>query len=407
MKMNLENIQWCVFDLNEIFPNIQRGKRLKKDDHKVGNQPYVSSTGLNNGVDGFVGNTEKVRKFRKCITIANSGSVGVTFFQPFSFVASDHVTKLENKNFNKNIYLFISSIAKRLSEKYSFNREINDKRIQREKILLPINSKGEPNYAFMEHYIRQIENEKIAKFQNYITKRIEHVKEFKVLEPLIQKEWGEFEIGKLFKLYPGKSKGLNHLKKSILGINYLGATNSNNGVLANVESEGNEKLIQSGNCIAFIRNGEGSMGFSIYKAESFIATSDITVGYSEYLNREIGLFITTIADNIRGKYNFGYKRSDTRLKKEKLQLPIDKKGNPDFEYMENYIKKLEYEKLTKYIERKTTEEPCIIKKLHKLIDLEHDNETYKIIPDELQKVSEAKMEYLTGKEPSSENPVKR
>lgn len=354
MEINLKNIQWGEFNLNEIFPNIQRGKRLKKDDHNAGNRPYVSSSALNNGIDGFVGNTEKVRKFRNCLTIANSGSVGATFFQPFSFVASDHITKLENKDFSKYVYLFISSISKRLSEKYSFNREINDKRIQREKIILPINSKGEPDYTFMESYMRHKEHEKITKFQNYIAKRIEQVKDFKEVEPFSQKEWGEFEIGKLFKLYPGKSKGLNHLKKSSLGINYLGATNINNGVLAYVATEGNEKMIQSGNCIAFIRNGEGSMGFSVYKAECFIATSDISVGYSEYLNREIGMFITTIADNIRGKYNFGYKRSDTRLKKEKLQLPIDKKGNPDYEYMENYIKKLEYEKLTKYIERQTT-----------------------------------------------------
>ena len=68
----------------------------------------------------------------------------------------------------------------------------------------------------------------------------------------------------------------------------------------------------------------------------------------------IGLFITTIADKVRGKYNFGYKRSDTRLKKEKLQLPIDKDGQPDFDYMVNYIKKLEYEKLKKYMKYKYT-----------------------------------------------------
>lgn len=353
MDKDLKKIEWGEFDLNQIFPEIQRGKRLKKGDHKIGIQPYVSSSAVNNGIDGFVGNTVKVRRFSNCLTIANSGSVGATFFQPFSFVASDHVTKLENKDFNEHIYLFISSITKRLSEKYSFNREINDKRIQREKIILPINSKGEPDFEFMEQYMCKKEQEKIEKFENYINKRIEQVKDFKEIEPLNEKEWGVFEIGKLFKMYPGKSKGLNHLNKSNLGINYLGATSSNNGVLAYVESVGNEKMIQKGNCIAFIRNGEGSMGFSIYKAEKFIATSDISVGYSKFLNREIGLFITTIADKVRGKYNFGYKRSDTRLKKEKIQLPIDKVGQPDFAYMVNYIKRLEYEKLTKYIERKT------------------------------------------------------
>jgi len=49
----LKNIQWGGY-LNDIFPEIQRGKLLKKDDHKKGNVPYVSSTAFNNGVDGFV-----------------------------------------------------------------------------------------------------------------------------------------------------------------------------------------------------------------------------------------------------------------------------------------------------------------------------------------------------------------
>ena len=40
--------------------------------------------------------------------------------------------------------------------------------------------------------------------------------------------------------------------------------------------------------------------------------------------------------------------------RQKLLFPIDKKGKIDYDYMENYIKKIEYEKLTKYIERKTT-----------------------------------------------------
>jgi hypothetical protein len=341
--MDLKNIRWGEFYLNEIFSKIQRGKRLKKDDHISGTVPYISSTGLNNGVDSFIGNQEGVRKFENCLTIANSGSVGSTFYQPFIFVASDHVTKLENPIYNKYVYLFISTISRRLSEKYSFNREINDKRIQKEKIILPINHKGEPDFYFMEQYMQQKEIDKLKSFQIYINTRLEEIKDFKEVEPLNQKRFGEFEVGKLFKLFPGKSKGLNHLQKNNWGINYLGATNLNNGVLASVEIKGNETMIQKGNSIAFIRNGEGSMGFSVYKAEDFIATSDISVGYSDNLNREIGLFITTIADKIRGKYNFGYKRSDTRLKKEKLLLPINQFGKPDFDYMENFMKKFQYE----------------------------------------------------------------
>ena len=155
---------WEEFYLNEIFTHIQRGKRLKKDDHKKGKIPYVSSTSLNNGIDSYVGNTKNVRVFSNCLTIANSGSVGETFYQPFSVIASDHVTKLENNELNSYTYLFISTVSKRLSEKYSFNREINDNRIQKEKILLPINSKKEPDYEYMENYIKKIEFEKLNKY---------------------------------------------------------------------------------------------------------------------------------------------------------------------------------------------------------------------------------------------------
>ena len=119
---------------------------------------------MNNGIDGFVSNKEKVRIFKNGLSIANSGSVGATFYQPFSFVASDHITGLESDNFKEFIYLFISTVTKRLSEKYSFNREINDARIQREKILLPTDKKGQPDYNYMENYIKRLEYKKLSNY---------------------------------------------------------------------------------------------------------------------------------------------------------------------------------------------------------------------------------------------------
>ena len=55
----------------------------------------------------------------------------------------------------------------RFSEKYSFNREINDTRIKKEKILLPTNSKNEPDYAYMENYMKALESEKIKQYLRY------------------------------------------------------------------------------------------------------------------------------------------------------------------------------------------------------------------------------------------------
>ena len=126
--------------------------------------PYVSSTGSNNGVDGYVNNKEKVRIFSNCLTIANSGSVGASFFHPYEFVASDHITKLENNNLNEYSYKFITSLVKRLGVKYSFNREMNDSRIKKEKILLPVNLQNKPDYEYMENYMKQLEYKKLQEY---------------------------------------------------------------------------------------------------------------------------------------------------------------------------------------------------------------------------------------------------
>lgn len=75
----LKSKNWRSFFLNEIFTTIQRGKRLTKANQLPGDMPYVSSTSFSNGIDGFIGNEKNVRKFSKCITIANSGSVGSVF----------------------------------------------------------------------------------------------------------------------------------------------------------------------------------------------------------------------------------------------------------------------------------------------------------------------------------------
>lgn len=169
----IRDCKWKDFDVKEVFPNILRGRRLKTDDHISGTMPYVSSSALDNGVDNFVSNNQGVRIFNNCLTIANSGSVGATFYHPYSFVASDHVTSLANNSFNKYIYLFGGNITSRLSEKYSFNREIKDSRLQREKIMLPVNDCGEPDYEYMEKYMRRIEYRLITRYINKRLKTLE------------------------------------------------------------------------------------------------------------------------------------------------------------------------------------------------------------------------------------------
>ncbi len=350
MEMDLKNVEWGEFVFEEVFnitstsSGIDSNKLIKK----LGNIPYVTRSEKENGFDSFICQQDSKYKTDNENVITVGLDTQTVFYQPNKFYTGQNIQVLANKNLNQNISNFLIPLIKRQLEKFNWGGNgATLTRLKRSKILLPTTSKGEPDYAFMETYMRQKEQKKLQQYQIFIEQHISQLKHYQEVETLNEKVWGEFEIGKLFKLSQGKSKGLNHLTKSRIGVNYLGATNLNNGVLCQVVED--KKLVHKGNAIAFIRNGEGSMGYSVYKAESFIATSDISVGYSPLLTRFSGMFITTVADGVRGKYNFGYKRSGNRLTKEKLLLPQTKNREPDYAYMENYMKRLEFQKLSQYL----------------------------------------------------------
>lgn len=352
----LMNVKWGEFKIESLF-SIEKCKCSNVSLLKNGDTPYIGATNRNNGVVRHVEYCNKLVTKGNCIAFIcdGEGSIGYSIYKFEDFIGSTTVKAGRMERLNRHIGLFITTIADRVRGKYNFGFKRTEDHLKKETILLPITSSGDPDYDFMEQYMRNVEIEKVRLFKKSISDRIANFSSPEKLTPLNDKKWSEFKIENLFVIEAGKSKGLNHLKPSKYGISYLGATNNNNGVLTTVDRV--EGMIQRGNAIAFIRNGEGSMGYSVYKKEDFIATSDITVGYNDNLNPYVGMFITTIADKIRGKYNFGYKRSDGRLKKETLQLPVNEIGMPDYEYMEQYMRNIERNKLEKYL--KHLEHTCI------------------------------------------------
>lgn len=166
--LGLDEVEWGPFYVADIFEEIERGKRLKKADHKHGNVPYASSTAMNNGIDGFIEATAGTRVFGNCISLANSGSVGSAFYEPFDFVASDHVTHLKTNGFSEWVYLFLATTVRKQSVNFNFNREINDARIKKMQIMLPTASDGKPDYAYMEQYAKNMMLKKYEQYLDYL-----------------------------------------------------------------------------------------------------------------------------------------------------------------------------------------------------------------------------------------------
>lgn len=339
--LNLNDREWRPFFLTELFPQIQRGKRLKTENHSPGKTPYVSSSALNNGVDNFISNTEKVRIFSDCISLANSGSVGSSFYEPFAFVASDHITHLKNEKYNKYHYLFIASILNRLSQKYNFNREINDNRISREKIMLPVDAAGNLDLDFMELYIKEREKQLIQKYKAFISNNIQYGGVSTNLESV---KWKAFYINEIFSISAGK-----RLTKADMDngqIPFIGATDSNNGItnwIATPNSSFDKNVLGV--------NYNGSVVENFYHPYGCIFSDDVKrLHLREHAdNKYILLFFKTVILQQKVKYTYGYKFNGQRMERQKILLPINERGDPDYEFMRQYGEQIMLKKYQQYL----------------------------------------------------------
>ena len=153
--------------------------------------------------------------------------------------------------------------------------------------------------------------------------------------------WGNFKISELF---PALQNGKANQGMLSDGCDcfYVGAKKDDNGVMLHCAYD--SALIQKGNCIIFICNGQGSVGYANYMDVDFIGSTDIVAGYNKNLNQYNGLFIATVLCQERPKYSFGRKWK-THLKDTVIKLPQTIEGLPDWDFMEQYIKSLNYKPL--------------------------------------------------------------
>lgn len=317
--------------------------------------PYITRSDSNNGLARFV--SAKNYGFGSddggCITVGLDTQTA--FYQPHRFVTGQNIHVITGESLSEDVAQFMVPILRQqMTAKFNWGGNgATLGRMKRLTVMLPVTDSGEPDYEYMGEYARQKRESMLSKYRAYAEKRIAELGEFVEIPALGEKEWKPFSIVSLFSsLIPGKSKGLNHLSKVLTdGVSYIGATNRNNGVLCYVEEgDSSRSMVLNGNCIGFIKNGDGSAGFAIYKAERFISTSDVLYGYASWLNRYTGLFFVASQDMIEHKYSHGYKRNKEHLAGDKVMLPVTSTGEPDYEYMEQYAKNMMLRKYKQYLD---------------------------------------------------------
>lgn len=155
-RISLKTVEkWKEFSLDDLF-TFHKGKRLRKEDMTKGKTNYIGAISLNNGVRQLI-DAEPIFN-SNCITINYNGSVGETFYQFEPFWASDDVNVLYAKGWTLNKYnaMFIISVIKTNRYKFNYGRKWTLEKMKKSVIKLPVNTKGFPDWSYMESYIRAL-----------------------------------------------------------------------------------------------------------------------------------------------------------------------------------------------------------------------------------------------------------
>lgn len=327
----IDTTSWKKFRISDLF-RLENGKNKSHADLPDGTGYfYVGAKKDENGVMFECGYDDSlISKGNSIVFICNGqGSVGYSNYMDRDFIATADVVVGYNDHLNKYIGLFLVTVIDLERPKYSFGRKWKTHLAETE-IKLPINQKGEPDWQFMEDFIKE-------KYKKVEKKTITKIK----TKPnsLDVSDWTDFKISDLFNVKGTKTTKLDDLELAGLGMYpYVTTQAGNNGVAGYYSL-----FTEEGNVITA---DSAVIGFCSYQEKPFSASDHVEKLIPKFkMNKFNALFIVTMLNKENYRYSYGRKFNQTKIKDTIIKLPVDSQGNPDWQFMENYIKSLPYSDL--------------------------------------------------------------
>lgn len=287
------------------------------DEYETDKVNYVSRTRENNGVSAAVRLRYDTIPFEAgLITVAGSGnSVLESFIQSQPFYTDYHVFLLNPKKEMTDLEkLFYCYCIRQNQYKYSFGRQAN--RTLKD-ILVP---KQVPK-EFLKINLHSLNTIKTSCVQE---KKID----------LQLSNWKYFRLDSIFDVHKGKRLTKADMEKGETF--FIGSSDSNNGITDRI----GQAPIFKENTITV--NYDGSVAEAFYQPRKYWALDSVNVLYPKFkLNPFIGLFIATVIKLEKYRFNYGRKWGKEKMEQSLIKLPA-KNGQPDFDYMENYMRSLPY-----------------------------------------------------------------
>ena len=350
--MELITKDWKEFRIGDLF-RVEQLKRVTNNGGYVldsdiieinGVYPYLAAVSVNNGVKGYT--NIKPNNEGNCITLSTTAdSSNTVFYQPVDFIGRQQMAGIyatEKSKMNSKIAFFIITLLKKQLIAFNYNNKLTFKALKNIKLLLPFKN-DEPDWDFMEEFIKGIEEKYILNVDKYNQENID--KALSVtglttadlngnLEVKPADRYEEFRVGDLFDAFLGiVTPNEMLLKKGKFPV--ITGVTENNGI----NGYFNEFIANHtySNMITVSNRGVYS-GIAYYHNYEFILGSNVIAlkPLSFKMTKNIALFIMTLINKLHygGYDNYPTKSS---ILEDAILLPAIDENTPDFDYMEKAI----------------------------------------------------------------------
>lgn len=350
----IDTSEWKEFRVGDLF-DIHPTKAYKCTNAELldgGGTNVVVNSAYDNGIGGT--STFSPTENGNMITFSDTVDANTIFYQESPFVGYPHVQglypvgKYQNAWTRGSLQYFVTVFRERaLAVGFDYGNKFRRDIAANLFVKLPSTTNGAPDWAYMESYMANLET-KVADFLTLL-QAVKDAEKKKV----DTREWGEFRVGELFD-----------------------AALSKDDIQPKVIVEGNTPLVSSGKenngIIAFIDNKNARLweantltvdmfGKVFYQEQPYYAVSHGRVNIlmprmpmTKHSMQFIGCAIERVTTD---KYAFSEMCTGTKLLKDVIMLPKGKTGQPDWAYMEEYMRKVE-ERV-----KKTINTFCVIRKI--------------------------------------------
>lgn len=178
---HFNELKWKEFRIGDLFDILTSKKRFDANKIKIlneGKYPYIVRTSLNNGIKGYLNESEEFLNDEN--TISFGQDTATMFYQSKPYFTGDKIKIVKYKNglFNKINALYFLTVMNKSFVNFSWgSSSFNVDIIKDQTIMLPVTSDGSPDYAFMETFISAVQKLVIKDVVLYADKKIAATKQ--------------------------------------------------------------------------------------------------------------------------------------------------------------------------------------------------------------------------------------